>query len=174
MVVHLGVVLATVAIVSSVSFSTHTTVDIAPGASASVGGHSVAYEALQVVRSPVRSAIEVVVRVDGGGLFYPAVSKFAGGTVATPAIDSSLLGDDVYLTFNAIGQRGTVSSPVGTKRLRPNWVELSVTVEPYVSWLWVGGLLAGFGGVLALAPAPRRRRLPDTQVAEPVRELEVV
>jgi cytochrome c-type biogenesis protein CcmF len=160
MVVHLGVVLATVAIVCSASFSTRATVELAPGQSRSVGGHSVDYEAVQVVRSPVRTATELVVRVDGGGLFYPAISRYAGGPVQTPAIDSSLLGDDVYLTYVPVGQHGEVA--------------LSVTVEPYVSWLWVGGLVAGLGGALALARAPRRRRQPEPVVAEPIRELEPV
>ena len=161
MVVHLGVVLATVAIVSSVSFSTHATVVLAPGQASAVGGHRVAYEAVRVVRSPVRTATEMVVQVDGGGLFYPAISRFAGGSVQTPAIDSSLLGDDVYLTFVPTGHGSSVA--------------LSVTVEPYVSWLWVGGLVAGLGGVLALARPPRRRRrLVNPVVAEPARELEPV
>ena len=160
MVVHLGVVLATVAIVSSVSFSTRATVELGPGQARSVGGHTLVYEGVQVVRSPVRTATELVVRVDDGGLFYPAISKYAGGPVQTPAIDSSLLGDDVYLTYVPIGSHGRVA--------------LSVTVEPYVSWLWVGGLVAGLGGALALARAPRRRRRTEPVVAEPVRELETV
>ena len=161
MVVHLGVVLATVAIVSSVSFSTHATVELAPGQTKSVGGHSLTYEAVQVVTSPVRTATELVVRVDDGGLFYPAISKYAGGAVQTPAIDSSLLGDDVYLTYVGVGSHGEVA--------------LSVTVERYVSWLWVGGLSAGLGGLLALARAPRRRRRePEAVVAAPIRELETV
>ena len=161
MVVHLGVVLATVAIVSSVSFSTHRTVVLAPGHSSSVGGHTVDYEAIKVVRSPVRRATEMVVRVDGGGLFYPAISTFAGGTVQTPAIDSSLLGDDVYLTYVPAGSHGAAA--------------LSVTVEPYVSWLWLGGLVAGLGGLLALAPVPgRRRRVVAPVASAPVRELERV
>ncbi len=161
MVVHLGVVLATVAIVCSTSFSTRATIELAPGHSRSVGGHSVTYEAVKVVHSPVRTATELVVRVDGGGLFYPAISTYAGGPVQTPAIDSSLLGDDVYLTYVPLGRRGEVA--------------LSVTVEPYVSWLWLGGLVAGLGGALALAGAPRRRhRQPEPVVAEPVRELEPV
>jgi cytochrome c-type biogenesis protein CcmF len=161
MVVHLGVVLATVAIVSSVSFSTRATVELAPGQTKSVGGHTVTYVEIEVVTSPVRTATELVVRVDHGGLFYPAISKYAAGPVQTPAIDSSLLGDDVYLTYVGVGSHSEVA--------------LSVTVEPYVSWLWVGGLVAGLGGLLAFARAPRRRRRePEPVVAAPIRELETV
>jgi cytochrome c-type biogenesis protein CcmF len=160
MVVHLGVVLATIAIVCSTSFATRATVDLVPGQTKSVGGHTVTYEAIRVDRAAVRTATELVVLVDGGGLFYPAISKYAGGTVQTPAIDSSLLGDDVYLTYVPSGQRGAVA--------------LSVTVEPYVSWLWLGGLVAGLGGALALARAPRRRTRNVPTPVEPVRELERV
>jgi len=159
MVVHLGVVLATVAIVSSVSFSTHRTLELSPGQGGTVGGHSLAYELVRVVRSPVATATQLVVRVDGG-LFYPGISTFAGGTVQTPAIDSSLLGDDVYLTYVPAARHGAVA--------------LSVTVEPYVSWLWLGGLVAGLGGVLAFFRPPRRRRTVEPVATAPVRELERV
>ena len=43
-------------------------------------GHTFVFEGLRTVRTPQRSATEAVIRVDGGGLFYPAVSKYDGPT----------------------------------------------------------------------------------------------
>jgi cytochrome c-type biogenesis protein CcmF len=169
MVVHLGVVLAVVAIVSSTSFAAHAEVTFLSGQTKTVDGHSVQYLGTRTVTTPADTAHELVVRVDDGGRFFPAISEYAGRDefVGTPAIDSSLFGDDVYLTVDGVGQ-GPVSA-AGAQGLKANEVELGVTVEPLVSWFWAGGLLAGVGGILAMLPLGRRRRAqgaPATEVAE--------
>jgi cytochrome c-type biogenesis protein CcmF len=180
MVVHLGVVLAAVAIVSSTSFATHAIVTLSPGESKVVGGHTIQYVGLREVVAPVSRATQVVVRVDGGGLFYPALTQFPqrdDQTVLTPAIDSSLFGDDVYLTYDAIGTGRKGSGGQLSPGLKEGWVVLGVTVEPLVSWLWAGGLVAGLGGLLALAGGRRRRRTvaePMELALDDVRALEVV
>jgi hypothetical protein len=68
-------------------------------------------------------------------------------------VDSGVL-DDVYLTVDSLpsGRRG----PVG----------IGVTVQPLVSWLWVGGGVVVVGAVLAALPG-RRRRPTDAASALP-------
>jgi hypothetical protein len=88
------------------------------------------------------------VRVDGGGVFHPAISLFGANSegVGTPAVDSSVV-DDVYLTLAsspAIGGRGPVT--------------IDVVIQPLVLWLWVGGVTMAIGAVLAAVPGGRRRR----------------
>jgi cytochrome c-type biogenesis protein CcmF len=170
MVVHVGVVLVTVGIVTSVSFASRAEVTLAPGASRIVGGHTITYLGLRTVTDPVRTATQLIVRVDGHGPYYPAVTQFTGrpGYVGSPAIDSGPFGD-VYLTFDAIGQGTSVSGPQLASRLPRGFALVGVTVEPLLAWLWAGGLVAGVGGVLALARAPRRRRRA-APVYEPVAE----
>ena len=34
-------------------------------------------------------------------------------------------------------------------------------VSPLVTWLWLGGILAAIGGLIALWPMPRARRGPE-------------
>jgi cytochrome c-type biogenesis protein CcmF len=166
MVAHVGVVFAAVAIVSSTSFASHALVTLAPGQTKVVDGHSIRYVGLREVVAPVSHATQIVVRVDGGGLFYPALTQYPqrDATVGTPAIDSSLFGDDVYLTYDEIGSGSGVSGQQLVPGLKAGWVVLGVTVEPLVSWLWAGGLIAGLGGLLALTGGRRRRR----SVAEPL------
>ena len=41
-------------------------------------GHTFVFEGLRQVDTAQRSATEAVVRIDGGGLFYPAVSQYDG------------------------------------------------------------------------------------------------
>jgi cytochrome c-type biogenesis protein CcmF len=174
MVVHLGVVLAAVAIVSSSSYATHALVTLRPGGTTVVGGHSITYVGLREVVAPVDRATQIEVRVDGGGLFYPALTQYPqrdDATVGTPAIDSSLFGDDVYLTYVELGAGSAASGGTPVPDLKAGWVVLGVTVEPLVSWLWAGGLVAGLGGVLALAGGRKRRRIAVDPVEVPIADL---
>src|ERR1700728_4384226 len=108
MVVHLGVVVIAVGITAATSFSQRTELALALGRPVSFDGHTFVFEGLENVTSPSRSATEAKVEVDGGGVFRPAVTQFAGANsevVGTPAIDSGFTGD-IYLTFAAIGGSG--------------------------------------------------------------------
>ncbi len=155
MVVHLGVVVIAVALASATTFGHRTQVTLTPGKSAIVDGHRISYEALAFVSSPVRTATEALVTVDGHGPYRPAVSQFGPGTeaVGTPAIDSGVF-QDVYLTVDSL--------PAG----REGPVSIGVTVQPLVSWLWVGGGIVVLGAVLAALPG-RRRRPTDPASALP-------
>jgi cytochrome c-type biogenesis protein CcmF len=156
MVVHVGVVIIAVALAAATSFGHRGEVTLARGTSATVDGHRVTFVSLAHVRTPARSATEAVVLVDGRGPFSPAVSQFGAGTqaVGTPAIDSGLR-DDVYLTIDSVPQ-----GPGGSLRI-------GVTVQPLVSWLWVGGGVLVIGAALAALPGRRRRR-PTEPVSAPV------
>jgi len=73
--------------------------------------------------------------------------------VGTPAISSNFW-RDVYLTFDAVGGTGTASGAQVANDLPAGSVVLGVTVEPLLSWLWIGGLVIGGGSALSFA---RRR-----------------
>lgn len=146
MVVHLGVVIIAVALASATSFAHRTQVNLRPGASAVVDGRRVTFVGLAHTRSPVRTATEALVMVDGHGPYTPAVSQFGTGTqaVGTPAVDSDVF-EDVYLTIDSLPAQA--GGPVG----------IGVTVQPLVAWLWVGGAVLALGAALALVPGRRRR-----------------
>jgi cytochrome c-type biogenesis protein CcmF len=112
----------------------------------------------RTVNEPSRKADQVLVKVDGGGVFAPAVTSFGGAlaTVGTPAIDSGFLGD-IYLTFDAVGGQGATSGNQAIPNLPAGSVAIGVVIEPLLAWLWAGGLLIGLGGLLALVPGSRRR-----------------
>ena len=97
--------------------------------------------------------------MDGGGVFHPAVTQFAGAnseTVGTPAIDSGVFGD-VYLTVTEFGGVGPATAAQPFPNLPAGAMAIGVVVEPLLAWLWAGGLLIGAGGLLALSPGRRRR-----------------
>jgi cytochrome c-type biogenesis protein CcmF len=154
MVVHIGVVFIAVGLAAATAFGHHGEVQLAPGGTATFNGHTVEFVGTKTVTSPAHSEFRAGLRVDGGKVFYPAISEFGAGTspVGTPAIDSSVA-DDVYLTIDSIPDKGKV------------WT-FGVVVQPLVMWLWLGGGLIVIGSVLSAIPGRRRR--PTDPVSAPV------
>ena len=154
MVVHIGVVLIAVGLTAATAFGQRGTVVLAHGQSGSFAGHTVEFVGTRLVRTPSHVSQQAVLRVDGGGIFTPAISQFGAGTqpVGTPAVDSSVT-SDVYLTINSIPDHGGA------------WT-FGVVVQPMVMWLWVGGVLIVVGSILSAIPGKRRR--PTDPVSAPV------
>ena len=158
MIVHLGVVVLAVGIVASTSYVSRAEVTLRPGQTVAVHGHTLTFVGMRTISTPAKQSSQVVLRVDGRGVFTPGISQFAGRTdepVGTPSIDSGLSGD-VYLTFDAIGRKGSTSGAQVAGDVPPGSVVIGVVVEPLLAWLWVGGLVMGLGGLLAFIPARRR------------------
>jgi cytochrome c-type biogenesis protein CcmF len=157
MIVHLGIVILAVGIVVSTSYTTRSEVTLAEGQSTVVDGQYVSFSHFNEVKDPLESSLQLEVKVDGHALL-PAVTTYNGrsSTVGTPAIDSNLL-RDVYVTFDADGASGAASGAQVQSNLSPRQVVLGVTVEPLLAWLWIGGLIVGFGSAVSFM----RRRHND-------------
>ncbi len=154
MVVHIGVVVLAVGLAAATAFGQRASVVLARGQTTRFDGHTVEFVGTRTVRTPARLSSEAILRVDGGGVFTPAISQFGAGTqaVGTPAIDSSWT-SDVYLTIDSIPDGGG------------SWT-FGVVVQPMVTWLWIGGGLMAVGSVLSAVPGRRRR--PTDPVSAPV------
>jgi cytochrome c-type biogenesis protein CcmF len=160
MVVHLGVVLIAVGMAASSSYLRDSEFSLAPGQSASIGGHTVTYLGLSTVERSEKRSYVAAVRVDGGQVYEPSVNLFraSGQTVGEPSVRSSWK-DDVYLTLEQ-----PLPGEDGVAVIR-------VIIQPLVAWLWVGGALMALGTALAAFPGRRHRRPTDpvsapTQVAD--------
>jgi len=150
MIVHLGVVVLALGIVTSSTYINRSEVTLAQGQSTVVDGQLVNFSGFHSVKDALESATQLKVTVDGHAL-RPAVTTFngrGGTTVGTPAIDSSLA-RDVYVTFDAVGGDGSTSGAQVADDLPAGSVVLGVTVEPLLAWLWLGGLIIGLGSVLS-------------------------
>jgi cytochrome c-type biogenesis protein CcmF len=174
MIVHLGVVVIAVGITAATSYAQRTELALRLDRPVHFDGHTFVFEGLQTVTSPSRRATEAEVKVDGGGVFRPAVTQFSpfganAEVVGTPAIDSGFTGD-IYLTFAAIGGAGTDTGASVIPNLPKGAVAVGVVVEPLVAWIWTGGLFIGVGGLLALSPGRRRR--PTDPVSAPSRSIQ--
>jgi cytochrome c-type biogenesis protein CcmF len=158
MVVHLGIVVMALAIVTSTSYTTRNEVTLAKGQSTVVSGQFLTFRGFQTVKDSLETATQLRVEVNHHGLL-PAVTTYngrKGQSVGTPAIDSNLE-RDVYVTFDAVGGNGATSGAQVEGDLPAGSVVLGVTVEPLIAWLWIGGLLLGVGSVLSFV----RRRHND-------------
>ena len=159
MIVHLGIVVLALGIVTSTSYATRSEVTLATGQSTIVAGQYVGFHGFRTVSNALEHATELVVSV-GRATLYPAITTFNGRssqTVGTPAIDSNLV-RDVYVTFDAVGGNGAASGAQLATNLPAGSVVLGVTVEPLLAWLWIGGLLVGLGSAVAFV---RRRHAEE-------------
>jgi cytochrome c-type biogenesis protein CcmF len=158
MIVHLGIVILALGIVTSTTYVTRAEVTLATGQSTIVDGQLVSYSGYAKQHDALKNAWELKVTVDGHEL-RPAITTYhgrGGTTVGTPAIDSNLA-RDVYVTFDAVGGNGSTSGAQVETGLPAGSVVLGVTVEPLLAWLWLGGITVGLGSALSFF----RRRYSD-------------
>jgi cytochrome c-type biogenesis protein CcmF len=159
MIVHLGVVVLALGIVTSTTYVTRSEVTLATGQRTVVDGQLVSFDGFHNITDALKTATQLKVSVDGHQL-RPAITTFngrGGTTVGTPAIDSNLA-RDVYVTFDAVGGNGGTSGAQVQSGLPAGSVVLGVTVEPLLAWLWLGGLVIGLGSALSFF---RRRYAED-------------
>ncbi|HUE60802.1 MAG TPA: cytochrome c-type biogenesis CcmF C-terminal domain-containing protein, partial [Acidimicrobiales bacterium] len=149
-VVHLGVVIIAVAFAASHSFSHQTQLTLPQGGTARFDGHSFSYLGTRTISGATHSAVQALVRVDGGRVYGPAISDypFASEEIGTPSVRSRPT-EDVYLTLAA-----TPAKPGAP-------VVIGVIVEPLVMWIWIGGGVIIAGCALSAWPGRRRRRPTD-------------
>ena len=161
MIVHLGVVVLAMGIVVSTSYTTRSEVTLARHQRTVIAGQYVGFDGFASVTTALEKQTQLVVSVDGHPL-RPAITTFNGRSaqpVGTPAINSNLL-RDVYVTFDAVGGNGAASGAQVATNIPAGSVVLGVTVEPLLSWLWIGGLIVGVGSALSFGRRRHRDEVP--------------
>jgi cytochrome c-type biogenesis protein CcmF len=157
-VVHLGIVVAAVAVATSQAGTIDAEQTLAPGGVVTVGGYTLQLQSIRTVDEAQRSSVVADLVISGNGAseqLHPALVQYpnSASAVGSPGIGVGLR-DDLYTILAAFDQQGFA------------WATIRVRVIPLVSWLWVGGLVVGIGAVIAGLPAPRRRRAVAILVAE--------
>lgn len=178
-IVHVGVLLMVIGIAASQSYQARATRTLHPGQSMAVDGYTVTFQGYRPHWGGNRMVLPAVVSATRGnealGTLLPAQNIYPAlqQPVVTPAIREEpgdmLLGllqgrsplpdlaqalngrnpfEDLYIVLEAIGPN--THHPTAT---------LQVMVNPMVGFIWLGGGIVGLGGLLALLPAARRRRV---------------
>ena len=151
MIVHVGVIMISVALAASNSFTHSQELSLVVGKPATFSGHT--FELIDVVQVTTDRDISVkaLVSVDGGKPYAPAITKFTkiGMNVGTPSVRTGF-GSDIYLTLEP---------PV---RQDSNEARIKVFIKPLILWLWIGSGLMAVGTVLAAFPGKRRKPTDPT------------
>ncbi len=150
--VHLAVVLMAVGICGSSVYQRQAQLRLAHGETAQVGPYAITYHGAQLDESPLRRRVnaEVIVTRGDRGMaflrpaqdFYPAIDQ----RVTRVAIRSWLDGD-LYVALNGIEGHPGAGASIANLRILHN---------PLVIWIWIGGALMLFGGLLTLEPQRSR------------------
>ena len=146
--VHFGVVVCAFAIASSGAYRQQVDVALPEGEPVEVLGYELTYLGPERVVESHRTSDLANIRVRRGGSDMGVLSprmnhyKTMAQPIGTPAVRSSAL-EDLYMSL--------VNMDDGKASVR-------VIVEPFVYWLWIGGLVMALGGVFGFWPSAARRK----------------
>jgi len=160
-VVHLGIVIAVVAIATSQARTTEVERTLAPGDAMDVAGYHISFAGLRDITEPQRATTVADLVISGNGAsaqLHPGLVQYPNteSAIGSPGIAAGSR-DDLYTILAAYDGTGFA------------WATIRVRVIPLVSWLWAGGAVVGFGALLAALPPPKRR-----PIAVPVRVADAV
>ena len=149
---HIGILLVSVGIIASSTFTTDREFTLQRGETATVGEYTLRFEDIWGNDEPRRFVINSQIAVLKGGeqiaTLNPRLNyyRMSDSPISTPAVRTRLH-EDLYLTLMAFEENGES-------------VTIRALVEPMVAWIWIGGMIIGVGAGIALLY--RSRRADDT------------
>ena len=149
MVAHVGVAVFVFGVTMVGTYDIERDVAMAPGDSTTVNGYTFTYQGTQPVTGPNYQAMRGHLVVTRGGVqvsdMYPEkrVYKVQRNPMTEAAIDSRIHGD-LYVQLG---------EPLASGK----WL-VRIWVKPFVSWIWVGCLFMGLGGMWAVTDRRYRAR----------------
>lgn len=147
-IVHMGVVIAFVAIAASSSYATHTQATLSDGESFMVQNYRVELAGTQRGKEPHREFLAANLRVSQHGeapnLMQPRINFYERSTdpIGTPAVWSLPQGD-VYLSLLAYSTENKTAT-------------INAWFFPLVGWLWMLIPMFALGTLIAIWPARKR------------------
>ncbi|HMG70042.1 MAG TPA: cytochrome c-type biogenesis CcmF C-terminal domain-containing protein, partial [Gemmatimonadaceae bacterium] len=142
-VAHIGALLVALGITASSTFRSEREATLTLGQSLTVAGHTVRLKNLWGREEPQRSVIGATMDVLGKngaviGTIEPRMNYYrvSDQPVPTPDVRSSISGD-LYVNLMAFESTGANAT-------------VKVIVEPFVPWIWFGGLVVVVGALIGL------------------------
>ncbi len=145
-VIHLGVVVMGLGIISFYAFQTQTQKTVAAGQTITLGNYVAEYKTLErYIATDGREVarVNMVVYRDGQQVaqLSPRVDSYTGGERMTiPSTYTTLTGDDLYVLL------------VSWEQLDLSSATIKIYNNPLVNWVWSGGLIFIFGTLIAAWP----------------------
>jgi cytochrome c-type biogenesis protein CcmF len=142
-IAHIGVLLIALGITASATFRSEREATLTPGQTLTVAGHTVRLKNLWGREEPQRSVIGATMDVLGRngavvGTMEPRMNYYrvSDQPVPTPDVRSRISGD-LYINLMAFESSGANAT-------------VKVIVEPFVPWIWFGGLVVVIGAIVGL------------------------
>ena len=143
---HLGIAVAMIGMASESAFTKETLAAVNIGESRRVGPYSVTLKSVDPVAGPNWTALEAMLSVSRGGKSFearPQARMFSTPpTETSEAAISTVLDGQLYLVLGK-------EQPDGRWQLRMWW-------KPFVTFIWLGGIMVALGGFLAMIGRLRR------------------
>ncbi len=147
-IAHLGILVVSVGIIASSSYTVDREFTLRKGETAEVGDYTLRFEDVWGSDEPRRFSITADIAILKGGeqigALYPKLNYYqmSDQPIGTPAVRTRAH-EDLYITLMAFEQDGSS-------------ITIRALVEPLVGWIWVGSLVIGAGALVALRYRSRR------------------
>ena len=158
-VIHVGVVLAFVAITGS-AFNTEKQVTVKPGESFDISKYRLRYDALSSYptanKQTVVASLTLFNEDHNKGVLLPEKSLYQGQDQATSEVAiRTTLKEDLYVILAGYDEESAT---------------FKVLVNPLVIWLWIGGGIMTLGTIIVMLPDRKKRKtiLSRDRVAEEI------
>ncbi len=145
---HLGILLITVGIIASSSFTLDQEHTLSRGEVAEIGDYGIRFEDIWGSDEARRFSITAELAILKGdrqvGTLHPRLNYYqmSDQPIATPAVRTRAH-EDLYITLMAFEEDGAS-------------ITIRTLVEPLVGWIWVGAVVIGIGALIALQHRSRR------------------
>ncbi|HEX6512259.1 MAG TPA: heme lyase CcmF/NrfE family subunit [Chloroflexota bacterium] len=159
--VHVGMVVAAVAIVGSQFYQLQRQVSLERGQTASIGNYQLTFDGLSTTKDAEKTTTLATLSLPDGSLIHPGKSTWARDdkNPTSEIVIRSTPFEDLYVVLSD----WTPDSSAAT---------LLLFVNPMVTWLWFGGTIVVIGTVVTAWPHPQTGRAaavaPVVRRAEPV------
>lgn len=161
MITHFGVIIIAVGIMASSAYRIDEQMTVNYGQSSEFHGYELRPVEQFMEQSPARISAGAIVEVWRGErhvtTLRPRINVFGSNPqrVATPDVHYTAT-HDLYLSLVGVFQAGQST------------VALRVVKSPFVTWIWIGGLIVLFGTGFAVSPQARYARVRAEATAEQV------
>ena len=152
-IVHIGIVLMFIGIAGSSSYVTEVQQTVKKGESITIKDYKLTYQGLHEVHpNPGQVSVVANLTVEKNGQFIwkaqPQRDFYPGtGQDSSTEVDiRSTLKEDLYVILAGYGEKPDAAAT------------FKVLINPLAKWLWIGGVVLGFGTLICMWPDMREKR----------------
>lgn len=151
-VIHTGMAILMIGIAASSYYSQTKDITLKPGESFYVKNYKLTYQSLDFIRDPnkevMTAKLEVFKNNKLDSFLYPERHFYTNSEQPTTEVAlRSFWNEDLYLILAGWDEQ--------------NAATFKVYVNPLVSWIWIGGFVMGFGGLIVILPDFKTRMVTN-------------